>query len=84
MHRAHVRQVLKRLASIEYFKQIITDISGVNMTNNTAENNSERQQRLQTLLDDIKETQRLNLVGLEFLSGIIKDNSDRVYHGVVD
>jgi len=54
------------------------------MTNDTAEKNIERQQRLQTLLDDIKETQRLNLVGLEFLSGIIDDNSDRVYHGVVD
>ena len=54
------------------------------MTDTTTESDSERQQRLQTLLDDIKETQRLNLVGLEFLSGIIKDNSDRVYHGVVD
>ena len=54
------------------------------MTNKTAEKNSERQQRLQTLLGEIKETQRLNLVGLEFLKGIIEDNSDRVYHGVVD
>ena len=54
------------------------------MTNKTAEQNSERQQRLQTLLGDIKETQRLNLVGLEFLKGIIEDNSDRVYHGLAD
>ena len=54
------------------------------MTNNTAEDNTDRQQRLQNLLDDIKETQRLNLVGLEFLSGIIKDNSDRVYHGAAE
>jgi len=54
------------------------------MTNETTEQNSERQQKLQQLLDDIKETQRLNLVGLEFLSGILKDNSERVYHGVVD
>ena len=57
---------------------------GVNMTNNAAEENSGRQQRLQTLLGDIKETQRLNLVGLEFLKGIIEDNSDRVYHGLAD
>ena len=54
------------------------------MTNEKTEQNSERQQKLQQLLGDIKETQRLNLVGLEFLKGIIGDNSDRVYHGLAD
>lgn len=54
------------------------------MTNKTAESKNERHQRTQTLFDDIAETQRLNLVGIEFLRGIIEDHSDRVYHGVVE
>tara|TARA_B100000427_G_scaffold84483_1_gene69114 strand:- start:866 stop:1756 length:891 start_codon:yes stop_codon:yes gene_type:complete len=54
------------------------------MTDTITEPDSERQQKLKVLLDDIKETQRLNLVGLEFLEGIINDNSGRVYHGVMD
>ena len=54
------------------------------MTNKTAEQNSERQQKFEKLLEDITESQRVNLVGLEFLKGIIEDNSDRVYHGLAD
>ena len=54
------------------------------MTNKTAESKNGRHQRTQTLFDDIAETQRLNLVGIEFLRGIIEDHSDRVYHGVVE
>jgi hypothetical protein len=54
------------------------------MTNITAESKKGRHQRLQNLMDDIAETQRLNLVGLEFLMGIIEDHSDRVHHGVVE
>ena len=54
------------------------------MTNRTAEQKNERPQRMQNLLDEITETQRLNLVGLEFLRGILEDNSDRVYHGVAE
>ena len=52
------------------------------MRNRTAESNKGRHQRTQTLLDDIAKTQRLNLVGIEFLRGIIEDYPDRVYHGV--
>jgi len=52
------------------------------MRNRTAESKKGRHQRTQALLDDISETQRLNLVGIEFLKGIIEDYSDRVYHGV--
>ena len=40
---------------------------GVKMTNKTAEQNSERQQKFEKLLEDITESQRVNLVGLEFL-----------------
>ena len=54
------------------------------MTNRTAESKKGRQQRTQNLLDEITESQRLNLVGLEFLRGILEDNSKRVYHGVVE
>ena len=54
------------------------------MTNKTTESKNGRHQRTQTLFDDIAETQRLNLVGIEFLRGIIEDHSDRVYHGVVE
>jgi hypothetical protein len=54
------------------------------MTNRTAESKKGRHQRTQNLRDDIAETQRLNLVGLEFLMGIIEDHSDRVYHGVLE
>ena len=54
------------------------------MTNKTAESKNGRHQRTQTLFNDIAETQRLNLVGIEFLRGIIEDHSDRVYHGVVE
>ena len=54
------------------------------MTNKTAESKNGRHQRTQPLFDDIAETQRLNLVGIEFLRGIIEDHSDRVYHGVVE
>ena len=54
------------------------------MTNKTAESKKGRHQRTQNLMDDIAETQRLNLVGLEFLRGIIEDHSDRVHHGVVE
>ena len=50
--------------------------------NRTAELKNGRHQRTQKLLDDIAETQRLNLVGIEFLKGIIEDYPDRVYHGV--
>ena len=45
------------------------------MTNRTAESKKGRHQRTQNLRDDIAETQRLNLVGLEFLMGIIEDLS---------
>ena len=54
------------------------------MTNETAESKNGRHQRTQTIFDDIAETQRLNLVGIEFLRGIIEDHSDRVYHGVLE
>ena len=52
------------------FKQGAND-----MTNRTAESKKGRHQRTQNLRDDIAETQRLNLVGLEFLMGIIEDLS---------
>ena len=52
--------------------------------NRTAEQKNGRHQRMQNLMDDLAETQRLNLVGLEFLMGIIEDHSDRVHHGVVE
>ena len=52
--------------------------------NRTAESKNGRNQRTQKLLDEIAETQRLNLVGIEFLRGIIEDHSDRVHHGVVE
>jgi hypothetical protein len=52
------------------------------MTNKTAESKKGRHQLTQNLLDDIAKTQRLNIVGIEFLRGIIEDHSDRVYHGV--
>ena len=52
------------------------------MRNRTAESKKGRHQRTQNLLDEISETQRLNLVGIEFLKGIIEDYPDRVYHGV--
>ena len=52
------------------------------MRNRTAESKKGRPQRTQNFLDQISETQRLNLVGLEFLKGIIEDYPDRVYHGV--
>ena len=54
------------------------------MTNKTAKSKNGRHQRTQNLLDVIAETQRLNLVGIEFLRGIIEDHSDRVYHGVLE
>ena len=54
------------------------------MTNSTAESKNGRQQRTQKLLDDIMETQMVNLIGIEFLRGIIEDHSDRVYHGVLE
>ena len=54
----------------------------MNMINRTAESKKGRPQRTQNLLDDISETQRLNLVGIEFLRGIIEDYPDRVYHGI--
>ena len=47
--------------------------------NKTTELNNRRKQRTQTLLDDLAETQRVNLVGIEFLKGIIEDHPDRVY-----
>jgi hypothetical protein len=52
------------------------------MRNRTAEDKKGRHQRTQTLLDDISESQRLNLVGIGFLKGIIEDYPDRVYHGI--
>ena len=52
--------------------------------NRTAEQKNGRHQRTQKLLDDIAETQRLNLVGIEFLRGIIEDHPDLVHHGVVE
>jgi len=54
------------------------------MTNRTAESKNGRHQRTQKLLDDIAETQRLNLVGIEFLRGIIEDHPDQVHHGVLE
>ena len=54
------------------------------MTNKTAKSKNGRHQRTQNLLDAIAETQRLNLVGIEFLRGIIEDHSDRGYHGVLE
>ena len=51
------------------------------MINRTAESKNGRHQRTQKLLDDIAESQRLNLVGIEFLRGILEDHPDRVYHG---
>ena len=54
------------------------------MTNSTAESKNGRQQRTKKLLDDIMETQMVNLIGIEFLRGIIEDHSDRVYHGVLE
>ena len=47
--------------------------------NKTTELNNRRKKRTQTLLDDLAETQRVNLVGIEFLKGIIEDHPDRVY-----
>jgi hypothetical protein len=47
----------------------------------TADLNNRRKQRTQILLDDLAETQRVNLVGIEFLKGIIDDHPDRVYRG---
>jgi hypothetical protein len=52
------------------------------MRNKTTESKKGRHQRTQDFLDDIAETQRVNLVGIEFLKGIIEDYPDRVYHGV--
>ena len=52
------------------------------MINRTAESKKGRHQRTQALLDDISESQRLNLVGIGFLKGIIEDYPDRVYHGI--
>ena len=52
------------------------------MRNRTAESKKGRPQRTQNFLDQISESQRLNLVGIEFLKGIIEDYPDRVYHGV--
>jgi hypothetical protein len=52
------------------------------MRNKTTESKKGRHQRTQNFLDDIAETQRVNLVGIEFLKGIIEDYPDRVYRGV--
>jgi hypothetical protein len=52
------------------------------MRNKTTESKKGRHQRTQNFLDDLAETQRVNLVGIEFLKGIIEDYPDRVYHGV--
>tara|TARA_B100000586_G_scaffold88774_1_gene63105 strand:+ start:17 stop:994 length:978 start_codon:yes stop_codon:yes gene_type:complete len=52
---------------------------GESMDNTTSNSNSERQQGVQEFLDAVAETQRVNLVGLGFLQGIIDDHPDKVY-----
>ena len=55
------------------------DIIGESMDNTTSNSNSERQRGMQEFLDAVAETQRVNLVGLGFLQGIIDDYPDKVY-----
>ena len=55
------------------------DNVGESMDNTTSNSNSERQQGVQEFLDAVAETQRVNLVGLGFLQGIIDDHPDKVY-----
>ncbi len=55
------------------------DNVGESMDNTTSNSNSERQQGMQEFLDAVAETQRVNLVGLGFLQGIIDDHPDKVY-----
>ena len=55
------------------------DIMGESMDNTTSNSNSERQRGMQEFLDAVAETQRVNLVGLGFLQGIIDDYPDKVY-----
>ncbi len=52
------------------------------MSNQTADEKLGRTQRTRKFLEALAHTQRINLVGLDFLSGIIADHPDRVYHGV--
>lgn len=51
------------------------------MTNQTTELKNGRGQRTQKLLDIIEQTQITNMVGIDFLKGIIEDNPERVFHG---
>ena len=51
------------------------------MTNKTTEFKNGRSQRTQKFLDIIEQTQMTNMVGLDFLKGIIEDNPERVFHG---
>ena len=51
------------------------------MTNKTTEFKNGRSQRTQKFLDIIEQTQMTNLVGIDFLKGIIEDNPERVFHG---
>ena len=52
------------------------DNVGESLDNTTSNSNSERQQGVQEFLDAVAETQRVNLVGLGFLQGIIDDHPD--------
>tara|TARA_B100000029_G_scaffold76374_1_gene68242 strand:- start:457 stop:1341 length:885 start_codon:yes stop_codon:yes gene_type:complete len=52
------------------------------MSNKTADEQNGRIERTRDFLDALAHTQRINLVGIEFLTGIIEDHPDRVYHGV--
>ena len=52
------------------------------MSNTTADEQNGRKERTRDFLDALAHTQRINLVGIEFLTGIIEDYPGRVYHGV--
>ena len=47
--------------------------------NNTAERISERPSRTENMLSRISENLEKNVTGLEFLSGVMAENPDRVY-----